>query len=333
MSRELPPPAVLPCPLCSAQAYRPIKQFSDGVVVGKCLRCALLYTPLRHRSPESLLSGGDPGEMRLLLRPITRGVKRHYRDRSFLSILTLVQSHAPGRRILDIGCAQGFFLRLARDRGYQVTGIEPAPALAAFARDEWGVEVLDGRLDQVALTGREWDAITFTDSLEYLPDPVADLTRLVAHLPPAGVLLAKVPNGHYFSLRHRLESRLGRMRGREESFSPSRRVVHYTLRSLRRLVVAVGLEWVRGGAAPVVDSPVWSSMVGLWLETESPWYVDTRGKLARRLLRALGVAEQVLSGWNHFSPSIYVIARKPTPRDAAAARAALQAESRHGLLD
>ena len=307
-----------PCPLCAATAYRSIKAFSDAVVVGECVNCGLLYTPMRHPSPDTLLAGTNPEEIRVLLGPITLGLKRHYRDRSFRAVLAMIRRHTEGKRLLDVGCANGAFLRLATQLGYEGTGIEPTPALAAFGREEWGLEIFDGRLDQVDLGGREWDVITFTDSLEYLTAPVADLSRLLDHLAPGGVFFAKVPNGHYFRLRHRLERTLGRRLGQDEPFSPSRRVAHYTLQSLQRLAAIVGLENIDAGPAAVIDSSVWVGLVGLPLEVESPWYVDWRAKVTRRLLWMVGAVEgAVWRGHNHFSPSIFVLARKP-PRSVVA---------------
>ena len=41
----------------------------------------------------------------------------------------------PGRaRILDVGCAAGFFLRVMRDAGHDVRGVEVSAAIAASAR-------------------------------------------------------------------------------------------------------------------------------------------------------------------------------------------------------
>ena len=308
----------LPCPLCAAAAYRTVKVFSDGVVVGECGNCGLLYTPLRHPSPDTLFAGTQPLELRVLLRPITLGLKQHYRDRSFRAVLTTIRRNTTGKRLLDVGCAHGAFLRLARKLGYEGTGVEPTPALAAFGREEWGLEILDGRLDQVDLGRREWDVITFTDSLEYLTTPVADLGRILDHLAAGGVLFAKVPNGNYFRMRHRVEGALGRKLGQDEPFSPSRRVAHYTLQSLQRLAQATGLEKVEVGPAPVIDSSVWAGLTGLPLEVESPWYLDWRAKLIRRLLWMVGAIEGALwRGHNHFSPSIFILARKPRQSVAA----------------
>jgi 2-polyprenyl-3-methyl-5-hydroxy-6-metoxy-1,4-benzoquinol methylase len=301
----------LACPLCEATPFRTIKKFADGVVVGECLECGLLYTPLRHPSPDELLAGVDATTARVLLRPIAQGRARHFRQRAFLRYLRVIRRHARGLRLLDVGCAHGFFPALARQEGYTVTAVEPSPALASFAREELGLEVLPGRLDQVDLGARQWDVVTFTDSAEYLPAPVRDLRRVASHLAPGGLLFVKVPNGGYFRTRHAVERHLAGQAGTEQAFSPSRRVVHYTLKTLRRLVEAVGLEVIEISAAPIIDSPAWYRLVGLSLEMQMPWRLSAGSAIVRRLLGTTGALERLLwLGHDHFSQSIYALGRK-----------------------
>jgi hypothetical protein len=49
--------------------------------------------------------------------------------------------------------------------------------MAEFAENALGLRVLRGRLDEVDLGSEAWDVVTFTDSLEYVPDPVAPSAR------------------------------------------------------------------------------------------------------------------------------------------------------------
>lgn len=300
------------CLLCGSDDYQPVKEFRDGVVVGRCAACGFLYTPRRHHSPEGLFFGADVQMLRVLCWPLVAGERTHYRNRNFLAYLRLIGKHAPGRRLLDVGCAQGFFLAAARAQGYEVTGVEPSPAMAEFAEAMLGLRVLKGRLDQVDLGDGLWDAVSFTDSLEYLPDPVRDLRAIGLHLPPRGIVFIKVPNGAYFLLRHSIESRFGLGLSLDEAFSPSRRVGHYTTQSLERLVREAGLDVLEIGVCPPVDSPVWRRWTGLDLEIEAPWFMGLAGRAARRLLSGLGVAELALTGGTRLAPSLYVLAgRKP----------------------
>lgn len=304
------PPVHSNCPLCRGESFDPVKQFSGGVLVGRCRSCGLLYTPARHPEPEGILTGTPESELRVLYRPIVEGRVRHFRERNFRDYLRIIGAHATGRRLLDVGCAHGLFPSLAARNGWEVMAVEPSASMAGFARNVLGLEVLEGRLDQVPIeTHGPFDAVTFTDSAEYLPDPVRDIGKAVARLALGGILFVKVPNGDYFRMRHALDRRLGLRLG-EEAFSPPQRVVHYTLETLGRLASALELEALEIRSCSPVDSPVWFRLVGLWLEVESPWYLGLGSRWLRRVLHGMGRLEEILTRRNHFSPSIYLLARK-----------------------
>lgn len=98
------------------------------------------------------------------------------------------------RRLLDIGCGPGFFLSAAKQRGWTAQGIEPSRQAASHARD-LGVAVTEGFFgkDTAAQLGR-FDAITLTNMLEHVPDPIAILEQARDCLEPGGVICVGVPN-------------------------------------------------------------------------------------------------------------------------------------------
>ncbi len=98
------------------------------------------------------------------------------------------------RRLLDIGCGPGFFLKTAMARGWQAHGIEPSRQAAGHARG-LGAHVTEGffNAQSAAALGR-FDAITLTNVLEHVPDPAALLEQALGILEPGGVLCVGVPN-------------------------------------------------------------------------------------------------------------------------------------------
>jgi len=98
------------------------------------------------------------------------------------------------RRLLDIGCGPGFFLQTARSRGWQAEGIEPSRQAAAHARG-LGAPVTEGFFGAgtAAELGR-FDAISLTNMLEHVPDPIAVLELARDLLDSGGALCVGVPN-------------------------------------------------------------------------------------------------------------------------------------------
>lgn len=98
---------------------------------------------------------------------------------------------APGR-LLDAGCGRGTFLRAARERGFEVRGIEQQTDLVTQARGE-GLDVLAGTIPDSLSALAEFDAVTVFDVLEHLADPLGALEALLAALRPGGSLVLSVP--------------------------------------------------------------------------------------------------------------------------------------------
>ena len=98
------------------------------------------------------------------------------------------------RRLLDIGCGPGFFLKTAIARGWQGHGIEPSRQACAHARG-LGAAVTEGFFDaETAPALGRFDAVNLTNVLEHVADPIGVLTRAAQLLEPGGVLCVGVPN-------------------------------------------------------------------------------------------------------------------------------------------
>jgi SAM-dependent methyltransferase len=96
------------------------------------------------------------------------------------------------RKILDIGCGPGFFLKTAIARGWDGHGIEPSRQAAAHARS-LGATITEGFFGKDTATGK-FDAVNLTNVLEHVPDPTAILKAAMALLDSGGILCAGVPN-------------------------------------------------------------------------------------------------------------------------------------------
>lgn len=304
------PSVNFPCPACNARKYSFIKQFEDGVVVGKCSSCGLIYTPGRHQTPAGLFTDVNLKELATAYQPILDKKVRHFRTVAFEKYLAAMKRHCLGTRHLDVGCAHGFFPNISREAGNEVTGVEPSASMVAFGRQFLHLDMRQGILDDADLGAESWDMVSFTDSMEYIPNPHEGLRRLVSmHLNPGGVVFIKVPNGNYFVLRHWLKKRLGISIGGAEAFSPSRRVVHYTERTLKKLVESHGLTVVESGYFMPIDSPVVDPNTGEFTEFETAWNVNWKQKMLRKALHTLGELQTFFTGHNHLSQSVYVVAQ------------------------
>jgi 2-polyprenyl-3-methyl-5-hydroxy-6-metoxy-1,4-benzoquinol methylase len=105
---------------------------------------------------------------------------------------TMCLNGANRGKLLDLGCGDGRFLAMMRDAGWDVKGVEPDPAAARTAQQEFGISVTtleDGRLPD-----ESFDAITLSHVIEHVHDPVALLSECRRLLKPEGRAVIVTPN-------------------------------------------------------------------------------------------------------------------------------------------
>lgn len=164
-----------------------------------------------------------------------------YKDRIFADILASLRSRLPaGLTLLDIGAHAGRFLRLACRRGWNAEGLELNPKTAAYAAHASGAVVHQGNVHTFTPT-RCYDAVTLTDVLEHVPDPLTVLTRVRALVCPGGWVAVKVPNGDAQRLKEHLRARL-RSSYRATLADNLVHVNHFSAASLRRALAAAGFR-------------------------------------------------------------------------------------------
>jgi SAM-dependent methyltransferase len=96
----------------------------------------------------------------------------------------------PRGRLLDVGCAEGDWLVRARERGWQVSGIEPGSA-----RNPHGIELHSSPFpDAGVVPNGSFHAVTAWAVFEHLHDPLSAFRRVEELLVPGGRFLAMVPN-------------------------------------------------------------------------------------------------------------------------------------------
>lgn len=126
------------------------------------------------------------------------------KNSSHTQAFDMLQQHAGGRslRVLEVGCASGYWGTLLRNQGHHVVGIEPDMDAASHAREVLD-EVFCGYLDAYLTNHPDvrFDVISFVDVLEHTSDPVAILKACHEHLNPDGLIIASIPNVTHLAVR------------------------------------------------------------------------------------------------------------------------------------
>ena len=102
---------------------------------------------------------------------------------------------AGGRKVLDAGCGTGGFIRaLRRERpDWIVTGVDVSPIACAQAREQAGLEVVEGSITAPPFADGSFDAVSTGDVLYYLAEPAVALREFVRCLKPGGIVVVNEP--------------------------------------------------------------------------------------------------------------------------------------------
>jgi 2-polyprenyl-3-methyl-5-hydroxy-6-metoxy-1,4-benzoquinol methylase len=188
-----------------------------------------------------------------------------------------------GRRLLDVGAADGLLSRSLSDAGWRVTAIEADPALAEAGRpycERMVVSDLDRELPDL---DAPFDAIVYGDVLEHLIDPLRTVQGLNQWLAPGGRVLISVPNVAHLLIR--LSLLMGRFDYFDRGILDRTHLRFFTDRSLRRLLGAAGLVIVRRTATAV---PLYQVVPKAWHGRLLDVAHAVSAALSRALPRLLG---------------------------------------------
>ena len=176
------------------------------------------------------------------------------RQENFRDIVDIaVRLARPGaRKLLDVGCAHGWFLETARER-FEALGIEP-DAVVGGRTAARGLPVRPGYFPDALAAGERFDVIVFNDVIEHIPDIRAALDACHARLEEGGLLILNLPNSAGFF--YRLSKAFARMGWRSpferlwQKDLPSPHVHYFRPANLERLVARHGFERLHSGELP-----------------------------------------------------------------------------------
>jgi 2-polyprenyl-3-methyl-5-hydroxy-6-metoxy-1,4-benzoquinol methylase len=100
--------------------------------------------------------------------------------------LQMLERAVRGRRLLDVGCAAGYFVEAARARGWEASGLELSPYASSRARLS-GLEIHETSI-LAPPDVPPVDVVTLWDTIEHISDPSLALMNARRLLRPGGVI-------------------------------------------------------------------------------------------------------------------------------------------------
>ncbi len=177
------------CILCKGVDSIIIEDCESRYKVLKCLRCGLVYA--------------DPIPTRELIKKAYSAayytpwlkIQRKKRIKMWRARLKTLNNFSRRQgNLLDVGCAEGLFLELAREDGWQVTGTEISSFAVKYGRGRLDLNILRGELKDIGFPDKTFDAVTMWHVLEHTRNPIIVLREIRRIIKDDGVLIMAIPN-------------------------------------------------------------------------------------------------------------------------------------------
>ena len=152
--------------------------------------------------------------------------------------------------LIDVGCANGAFMLVAEDHGFDVEGVDLSHEGLASMQLKPLVRI--GELNRVGFQRRYADVITFNDSFEHFIDPLVALKAAHGILKRTGILVIEIPDMGSADAKERRE--------KFKHVKPHEHLWYFSATQLRDLLEAngftvLGMDVPISGKVTVYASP------------------------------------------------------------------------------
>lgn len=233
-----------------------------GYRVVRCKGCGLVFVNPQpsDRELDALYASHDQGDQWHL-----------HEDRFNHAVRREISRFCRSGSVLDVGCGAGDFLRVMREAGFSVAGVERSERGWQYATRSYGLDVFHGSAEEFLASGekRSFDVITILNVLEHLKHPRTALESLAALSRRHSLLVVVVPDARL----HAMTAKVRKVLGCRDPYwmdseyqpvvaiDPPYHLTCFEPRTLRLLIGGCGYRILKLANAPVISNPErWKSV-------------------------------------------------------------------------
>jgi 2-polyprenyl-3-methyl-5-hydroxy-6-metoxy-1,4-benzoquinol methylase len=193
------------CDICGLDDYETIFTVDslDGNLV-RCKQCSLIY--INPRCEDFTIDSFNAIEERKeiyirllkrleklsLINAEVRAKEMIVKKKVALNRLRDILKVKSSGKLLDIGCAEGIFLSIAK-RCYNVCGVDPHPVYSEIARSK-ELKVIKGTIFDASFPAGYFDIVTMLYVIEHFSSPREYLKEVCRILKKDGIIMIETPN-------------------------------------------------------------------------------------------------------------------------------------------
>lgn len=220
------------CNLCQKDSYHLLFK-KEGFNIVKCNHCGLVYVNPRpsdedikriyQRADYFKIGAGGIG-----YRDYLADEKLH--TRTFEREFNIIAKHKNSGNLLDVGCAAGLGLEVAKKKGWKVKGVEISEVACNYAKGKFGLDIFRGSLEEAQYPDCYFDLIMAYGTIEHIQDPMSFLREVKRVLKDGGIFILATPD---------IGSWLGK---RRFQYKPLEHLYYFNRNTITAMLKTAGLE-------------------------------------------------------------------------------------------
>ncbi|MBW1908177.1 MAG: class I SAM-dependent methyltransferase [Deltaproteobacteria bacterium] len=176
------------CNLCGQRHFNILEEDQLPFKVLKCINCSLVFV-YPQPEPVELKDHYEEGYYSEWIY-----TEKKKRLKMWSKRLNSLEKYKNGGMLLDVGCGEGTFLKLAQNSGWKISGTELSSYAAKYASNALGTDVFCGDLEDAKYPDHSFDVVTMWHVLEHVKDPKKYLLEVHRILKSNGLMVIAVPN-------------------------------------------------------------------------------------------------------------------------------------------
>src|SRR3989344_1240217 len=186
----------LVCYICKSKKIKEIYLFKEYRIL-KCDSCGIIFTDQSELSKDMYNKEYFIKVHSKYFSDCLKDYDKIHDSKKLLAFkkgLGTIRIYKNQGKILDIGCATGVFLDIARKNSWKVTGVDISKYACEYAKKKFKLDVKQGEIEDIKFPKKTFDVITMWDTLEHVQNPNITLTEIRRILKDDGVLFIHTIN-------------------------------------------------------------------------------------------------------------------------------------------
>lgn len=226
------------CPLCNSQKHQLFFK-KQGFSFVRCDKCGLTFVNPQIIEKKLIKYYIKESSANKIWKDILLSLAQiKFNNKNYSIILNSIRRYKKKGKLLDIGCSIGHFLKLARDNGYEVEGLELEEEAVRYARKKFGLDVQQKILSECDFPNKHFDIVAALGVLEHVVEPLNFLKEIHRILVPGGLLALTLPNIESLACMI--------LKEKARTFTGRNHLTYFCMRTLTDMLKRAGFKVVSG---------------------------------------------------------------------------------------